>query len=141
MQPLIFQELDTMERIRTLESNADNIEEKFTYDKVLTEYEIAEEESGFAAVHIEIERLEAKKKDLVEQLSAEIKAKRKVADKSLLKIRTGREEVTETVYEIRDEVDEMIGVYNMHGVLISERPMRPNERQRRFNFSADSKVS
>lgn len=143
MQHYIFPDLGQIERIRMLEDNSDDVVEQFTYDRVLTDEEKQEEQELFSAVHIELARMEAEKKQLVERLNADIKVKRTIAEKTLLKIKNGREEVTETVYVIHDEDEQKVGTYNYRGELISERPMRSGERQRRMRFPnfSDEKVT
>ena len=139
MQHLLFYDLDQIERIRMLEDNSDDILEAYSYDRVLTDDEKQEEQESFAQTHIEIARLEGEKKEIVDRLNQELKVKRIIADKALLKIKTGREEVTETVYVIHDEDEQRVGTYNFRGELIAERPMRSGERQRRMKFPQSDK--
>lgn len=139
MQHLLFYDLDPVERIRMLEDNSDDVLEAYSYDRVLTDDEKNEEQEKFAQFHIELSRLENEKKEIVDRLNQELKVKRIVADKALLKIKTGREEVTETVYVIHDEEEQRVGTYNFRGELIAERPMRSGERQRRMRFPQSDK--
>lgn len=134
MSPFLFQDESAVERIRHLESNAADIVEAYNYERLLTDEDVADEQAAFAELHIEIARLEAEKRETLEALNHEIKTKRKVADAGLVKIKTRREDVTETVYMIRDEEAQVIGTYNQDGVLIAERPMRAAERTYRMKF-------
>lgn len=133
MEQILFQDLDTIERIVTLESNADDIIEGYTYDRVLTDEEISDLETDFAALHIEMDRLVAEKKEWLEMKNAEIKAKQKAAAATMKMIRTRREEVTETVYVLSDE--KSIGTYNHRGELVSSKPKRGGDRQYRMPLS------
>jgi len=135
MKQLIFQDKTTIERLNLLEGNADDVIEGYYYERVLTEEQVIEEQEAFARTHIELQNLEEEKRQIVEGLNEQIKIKKKLAEKSLQMIKTGREEVKETVYVINDEDEGKIGTYNHRGELIAERPMRGAERQRKMRFS------
>lgn len=125
----LFPDLDPVDRIHYLESNAVDILENEVYDRPLSEEEIADEKTGFAKMHMELNRLEQEKKDTVEALSNQIKSLKKDADKSLQKIKTGKEEQRGTLYEIQDFEAMQIGIYNKDGQLVGSRPMTAKERQ------------
>lgn len=131
MQSLIFQDQDNLQRIRYLESNAADIVDDFFYERVLTDEDIAEEQAKFSELHIEIGRIEAEKAAAVAVFNADIKKRKLAAERALMLVKTKRQEVRETVYLIRDEEDNKIGTYNMHGELISEHPMQKTERGER----------
>lgn len=139
MQNLIFQDIDsTVERIRMLESIAFDITESYNYLRTLSEDEIADEQTVFSEEHLALERIETRKRELMEEINAEIKVHRLRAQKALEKIRTRREDVTETVYIIQDFDSRQIGIYNNRGELIHERNMRANEMQHKMNFDVQS---
>lgn len=139
MDSLIFQDLDQLSRIRILESNAADIVDGFSYDRVLNEEDVADEQAKFSNLHIEMVRIEAEKAAAVALWNAELKKRRTLAEQSLQLIKTKRQEVLETVYVIRDEVENKVGTYNMHGELITERPMRKTERgERQYRMNLNS---
>jgi hypothetical protein len=47
-------------------------------------------------------------------------------------IGTGVKEVTEGLYLLEDQQEGQMGYYNACGVLIRQRPLRPNEKQFRI---------
>ncbi len=67
MDQLIFQHLNTMERIRIMDDNAYKILDSYEYDRVLTEEEVAEYEHEYAQTSIEITRLQEELKALIGQ--------------------------------------------------------------------------
>lgn len=132
MNERIFQDLDTLSRIRALEDNALDIAEDYSYHRPLSDEEVADLRNEFAEKHIEIENLEKKKAALLAEVNTELKAKKATAARALAMIRTGKEEVSGTVYFIQDFDAGKIKVYDAEGILISERPMKQADRQARM---------
>ena len=54
--------------------------------------------------------------------------------KILSDLKKGGEHIIEECYEIHDEEEKQVGIYNKLGELISQRPMRPDERQQAIPF-------
>ena len=133
MQPLIFQHLGTVERIRILEDNASKILESHEYEYVLSAEEIQEEEHDHAQKSIEIARLEEEKKELLKELNEDLKKKKEFAASILEKVRSGRDRVVERCFVLEDEATGNLGTYNCHGQLISETPARIGQ-QRSIKF-------
>ena len=137
MLQLIFQDESAIERIRHLEDNASEVLPNYNYERILTQEEIAEQREAFSTDHIELGKIERAKSEALAQFNASLKnVKLKAADR-LTKIRTGREEVTETVYVIQDFEEGKVGIYNQNGELISEKPMRGADRQLRIQTVKD----
>lgn len=135
MDQLIFQEYPDLDRIRILESNAVEQKDGYRYERVLSDEDVAERETEFAEKHIEIAKLEQEKADYVAKMNAQIKELKTVANQKLDQIKTRREDTTGKVYVLHDELDQRVGIYSPHGELISERPMKKEERQHRLQFS------
>lgn len=76
MNERIFQDLDTLSRIRALEDNALDIAEDYSYHRPLSDEEVADLRNEFAEKHIEIENLEKKKAALLAEVNTELKAKK-----------------------------------------------------------------
>lgn len=75
MTERIFQDLDTLSRIRALEDNALDIAEDYSYHRPLSDAEVADLRNEFAEKHMEIENLEKKKAVLMAEINTELKLK------------------------------------------------------------------
>lgn len=129
MQSLIFQQLETLERIQILEENAHEIIPAYEYDKVLSEEDLAEIKTEYAEAMIEVERLLEEKQRVMEEINEQLKGKKKFAKIELEKIRTRRERVTEKCFVIQDDVTGDFGTYNAQGQLLHERKARKGEQK------------
>lgn len=134
MERLLFQDMDAMDRINALRSNADDIIDTYNYDRPLSEEDLAEEKSIFAEAHIKIGRLTAEKKEMAVEFDDKIKIEKKLAAAAIAKIRSKRHNVTETVYLIEDLAEGKTGLYNHRGELIEEKQVK-NTGQHRMNFN------
>jgi len=119
-----------IENMSFMESNADEIVERYSYQRILTDEEIDHEKDEFAAKSILIAQLEEEKTRIMTEINERLKVQKSLATKSLTLIRVGRMEVSETVYLIKDEHEGKIGTYTSTGELLSERALKPTERQR-----------
>lgn len=129
MQSLIFQQLETLERIQILEENAHEILPAYEYDKVLTDEDLIEIREQYAETMIEVEKLLEEKQRVLEEINEQLKGKKRVAKTELDKIRTGRERVTEKCFIIQDDVTGDFGTYNAQGQLLHERKARKGEQK------------
>lgn len=129
MQSLIFQQLETLERIQILEENAHEILPAYEYDKVLTDEDLIEIREQYAETMIEVEKLLEEKQRVLEEINEQLKGKKRVAKTELEKIRTGRERVTEKCFVIQDDVTGDFGTYNAQGQLLNERKARKGEQK------------
>ncbi len=129
MQSLIFQQLETLERIQILEENAHEILPAYEYDKVLTDEDLIEIREQYAETMIEVEKLLEEKQRVLEEINEQLKGKKRVAKTELEKIRTGRERVTEKCFVIQDDVTGDFGTYNAQGQLLHERKARKGEQK------------
>ena len=129
MQSLIFQQLETLERIQILEENAHEILPAYEYDKVLTDEDLIEIREQYAETMIEVEKLLEEKQRVLEEINEQLKGKKRVAKTELDKIRTGRERVTEKCFVIQDDVTGDFGTYNAQGQLLHERKARKGEQK------------
>lgn len=121
-----------MDNIQFMNDNADDIQENYSYQKTWDEDELAAEKDKFTALSISIQQITEEKERIMAEINKRLKVKKELAKKSLMLLRTGRMEVSETVYFIKDEVEGKIGTYNQNGVLLSERPLKATERQRKI---------
>lgn len=130
-----------IDNIAFMRDNADDIQEAYTYQRILTEDEIQAEKNEYADLSIQIEQIEEEKQRIMSEINERLKIKKSLAKKSLMLFRIGRMEVTDTVYFIKDEKENKIGTYDSNGVLLTERPMKATERQRKmFNNNLNYKT-
>ena len=133
MDKFIFQGKTQAERIQILRDNAYKISEE-TYYKNLTEDELSERKDLYSSKAIDVNKLENDLKDLKDEYSAEIKPLKKEMSGILLEVKMQSQQVTEEVYQIADYDENYMGTYNAEGELISQRPLRKDERQLRMNL-------
>jgi hypothetical protein len=132
MNDLIFQELQPLARIQALEDNANEVIQDFVYQRPMSEEELDNLREEFATLHIEMKVIKAKMAAAVAEFKKELKEKETSANAYLTTIRTGREEISGTVYLIQDFGTGKILYYNEEGLLVSERTMLAREKQRRI---------
>ena len=125
----IFQNLSALERVQALEDNALDVVHGFTYQRELTDEELADIRIEFATSHLDLKQLDAQKAELLAEINGKIKNLKLQAASQLQMIETGREPLTGTVYFLQDFDANKIRIYDADGYMVAERPMRGNERQ------------
>ena len=134
MKQHILPELDRFDRIRVMMENATRIQERFEYERNLTEEQVAELQADFSGNAIEQQKLEAERKLLLEEISEKLKPLKKAAKPMLLKIKNRRETVIEKVYVLEDDNTGELGTYNMDGELLRVDPPQAGDiRALKFN--------
>ncbi|AMD85099.1 hypothetical protein SAMN05444369_101311 [Capnocytophaga haemolytica] len=116
------------ERVRLLRDNAVKMEE-LSYPKTLSSEQLSEMKDELAKQDISLQKLEDEKKEVTADYAQRIKVAKAERNVVLHSIRTGVQEVTETVYLIDDQDERKMYVYNEDGDLISSRPLKQEERQ------------
>lgn len=134
---LIFQDLSTLERIRSLEDNAETILEDFAYELPLDDDEINEANGEYTAREMEILKIQADKARVVAEYNAKLKGFSAQQEKLLQEIKTRRREFRGTCYEIVDESEGTILTYNQNGELIGKRPARMYQRKAHLRTGTD----
>ena len=141
MDSIIFPDSTIIERIAQLEATAVDQIENHTYYRQLTPDEIADEQVCFSALHIDIQRTNERKRQIMAEFSAELKLLTEKAKLALAKVEQGRELITETVYVVQDFDEKLVGYYNNRGQLIETHKMLAKEMQHGIQFPAMAKVS
>lgn len=131
----LFQDYGPVERLRMLESNAEQIIEKYSFERRLTEEELAARRADFAQKTIEVEAEIEELKSVVAETNATIKLRKRGNANLLNEIRWQREERTEKVFCVQDFEENKIGLYTADGTLIETRRMEPGQRQMRLTAS------
>lgn len=131
MDKQLFGDYPENERFRLLSDNADRKEE-MTYPVELTGEELNEVKDQFIKTTVEMKKLEDQLSDFKEWYKGQMKPLK--LDYSLLQeqLRYKVVEVTEDVMYIADQDEGNMGIYSPKGKLISQRPLKSNERQMRI---------
>lgn len=128
MDKTLGHDLEGLKRQNFLQNNCDKIEEigfmrKFTPDQ------ISEMKEDLAEVSIKIQEIEARKKELLKEIKAELDP---LTDNKLELIGRLKEKAVftrEKCYKFINHVDREVGYYDMNGILVEERTARPDESQ------------
>lgn len=113
---------------RWLSNMADEILEGYSYHADLDADELAAERETFAALSIQIAQIEEEKQRVMAEINERLKKVKGQAGVSLMLIRTGRREVIGTAYQLTDEKLGRIGIFDVHGNLLSSRPKSGNRK-------------
>lgn len=128
MIPDHVKQMSPMQRLEWLEANADETEEK-TYQKRISDddrsflnHDLAENLVELNRKEDELKAVKENYKEIMDPIKTEIK-------NIVSKMRTGAEEVTDTVYHLRDYDKQRVYEYDRDGNEILTRPMKAEERQ------------
>lgn len=124
-------ELSDKERIMILQQNADKIEQT-TYQKPLSEEELATRRELLTDNSIRLGDLEEAKKEATRQYKDQIYPLKSDNKQILVEIRTKQARVDGTLYHMANHEDGMMETYDEQGELVASRRLRPDERQQRI---------
>ncbi|MDV4026363.1 hypothetical protein CMT52_18705 [Elizabethkingia anophelis] len=129
MEQNIFAEsMSAKDRIDNLEAMASFIEET-SYYKKLTPEEIDVKRETLTENYIKISELEANKKSYVESIKNEQKPLLAENVELLQILKTKSEKITGKLYLVDDQEKGMMYSYDETGTLITQRRLRPDEKQ------------
>jgi hypothetical protein len=128
MERSILQNVSPEERLEQLKAVAEKTE-VFTYPRELSMGELEELKNELSQNCITIDAEDEKKKEMMENYKAAVNPLKQQNRKILQMVRTGSEEVTDSVFLLKDLELEKMGYYNKEGVLVFERRLRPDEMQ------------
>jgi hypothetical protein len=120
---------DLEERKNFLIDNADAVVE-IDYHKSFESDELAQKEREFAKKSIRVANLEEEISKFKEKINEELKPLREETKTLLSDIKSKGRLVHEKCYQILDEEERMVGIYNAEGFLISSRPATKDELQK-----------
>lgn len=121
-------ELSLAEREKALQKEATKTESR-QYARTVDHAEIAMEEKRYANNAIEVNTLSTKMKNTVEEYKGKIKGLEEKMVEQLEVIRSGKRDVTGTLYGVPDYKAGMMSFYSANGELISSRELLDQERQ------------
>ncbi|WP_440881432.1 hypothetical protein [Tenacibaculum sp. C7A-26P2] len=131
MEQQILQTDNPKERIQILKDTCVKTE-TFTYPKQLSNEELELEKHNFTQHAITVEIADKKLQEAKEIHKSETKPVKEEMKTQISKIRSGIEEVTETVFLLDEQDEGKMGYYNSQGVLVYERLLMQDERQLRI---------
>lgn len=129
MEKVLAQEYGPKERIQFLKDNADAVEE-LGYQKPLTEDEIINLKEELTETSIKIADINAAKSEAIRAYNDELKPLEKTRAKNIESLKNRSEFRTEDCYKFIDHDAGEVGYYNEDGLLVYQRAILPNERQK-----------
>lgn len=133
MDKVIGQEYDADYRKTFLKDNCDKIE-PVGYMKEFSAEEIGTMKDQLAEVSIEIDDIETAKKEAMAEFKDQIKPLAEEKATLLQNIKQRAIFTNEDCFKFTDYDGKQVGYYNSEGVLISSRPMKPDEYQMTFRL-------
>ena len=127
MEKLLLQDMDPVERIKTLEDSADKMEE-LNYTKPFTKEQLLIFKDELSTTMIELNVIEDEFKEVKDGFKAKMKPLKEETKALLTDIKNKAEFVKEKCYVMYD--GDSAGYYNAEGVLVYQRPLLPGEKQK-----------
>ncbi|OIQ16563.1 MAG: hypothetical protein BM557_09625 [Flavobacterium sp. MedPE-SWcel] len=129
MEKQIAKDCSDAERLEILEASAFKVEKNYSYTRELEQGELQDRQTTLSQNMIKIDVAKQELKEARDKYKADAKPLENENNAVLQEIRTRSEEVVDTVYLLKDEEHERMGVYSKEGALLLERALLPNERQ------------
>jgi hypothetical protein len=127
MEKKLLQDVPLKERIETLESSADKVE-NFSYTKPFTPDQILVFKDELSTTMIELDVIEDEFKEIKDEYKDKMKPLEQQTKSLLTKIKNKAEFLTEKCYVMVEGKE--VGYYNSAGELIYQRPLLPGEQQK-----------
>ena len=116
----------------TLESISDNVSNE-SYIKNLSPKEIKEKQAELSTVCILINDIEIEKKEAMDEFKAQLKDPNMDKSALLSSIKLKAEERKGNLYSIADQINGFIYIFDVEGVCVESRQLKPTERQLSIN--------
>ena len=129
MEKFLGQDFNPRERVQFLKDNADAVEE-LGYNKPLTQDEIINLKEELTNNSIRIADIQQQKKDADDAFNAQLKPLEKNRKEAITMLKNRSEFRTEECYKFIDHESGEVGYYNTDGMLVYQRGILPNERQK-----------
>jgi len=121
-------ELTPDERLMVMQENSVKVEET-TYQKILTEDELAIRHEELASNYIKLSSIDDEKKSVMADFKLRITPLAEANKTLLSEIKTKQTTVDGTLYHMANYEDGFMETYDHEGMLISTRRLRPEEKQ------------
>ena len=125
---VLGQEYNPSDRIKFLKDNCDVIEE-LGYTKQYDNEKIEELKDQLVDTSIQMRDVKADKKDATKMYNEQIKQLEERSEEVTKGLKEKAEFVNETCYRFLDQETREVGFYNTEGLLVLQRPARPEEMQ------------
>ena len=132
----IYQDLDPEARVKALANTAIK-RESITYQHEFTEEELNDKRKELAEIVTELVDMEEEKKSYMEGLNAKKKDKEVARNELVNQLKKGGESRFDGCWKFADYDNRTVGYYDANGILVSERPMTPDEYQREMQFNEE----
>ncbi|MGL6008511.1 MAG: hypothetical protein ACRC1D_03565 [Culicoidibacterales bacterium] len=106
-----------------MRSIAEEVHDDYPYQHQLTDEEVQEQEQFFASNSISIAVVEEDKARVMREYNDKIKRMKGQGLAALHLIRTRRREISGTVYEIIDRQERRVGIFDVNGRILQQRPL------------------
>ena len=125
---VLGQEYNPSDRIKFLKDNCDVIEE-LGYTKQYDNEKIEELKDQLVDTSIQMRDVKADKKDATKMYNEQIKQLEERSEEVTKGLKEKAEFVNETCYRFLDQETRTVGFYSAEGLLVLQRPARPEEMQ------------
>ena len=125
---VLGQEYNPSDRIKFLKDNCDVIEE-LGYTKQYDNEKIEELKDQLVETSIQMRDVKADKKDATKMYNEQIKQLEERSEEVTKGLKEKAEFVNETCYRFLDQETRTVGFYSAEGLLVLQRPARPEEMQ------------
>lgn len=128
MDKALGQNMSADKRVTFLKDNCERIE-SLGYMKQFTQGELAEFKDEVSELAIELNDIAEEKKEMMKEFKARMEPLQERQAELLKNIKTKAEFVKEDCFKFVDHDARQVGYYNAKGILVEERPARPDEAQ------------
>ena len=136
-KPQQLKALPEQERVDNLIAACDKVEDNASYTKVYTEEEMTDFRADFANKAIKLKMEKDETADEIKVLKNHIKELEKENNALLNILQAGREFSTGTLYWFFDHDTNTAVAFDKSGSIVTERKLRPEERQIKLKLAAN----
>lgn len=135
MEKAIGQEYQGSQRIQFLQDNSEGREE-ISYMRRFTPDEIAGFKDHLSEVAIQMNDIEEAKAEAMKAFKDELEPLKEEKKELLSNLKNKARLTKEKCFKLIDQQEGRVGYYNSEGILVEERPIKPEERQLTFKIGA-----
>lgn len=137
MDQFLFAELTDDQREQQLEAISEGKEE-MDYSVLLTQEELTEKKSLLTTCVIKEARLADRKKEVLDEIKEELQPIIEEKKQLLTEIKSGTIQEKGVCFKVVDMNTHLVGYYNRKGMLVYQRPMTMDDRQKVIKMAANS---
>lgn len=129
MDKFLGQEIPEDKRKSFLSDNCDSVE-RMGYTRHFSPDELNQKKEELAEISIKIAEIEEAKKEAMAQFKEQLRPNEDERKRLLDELKHKSEYVVDDCYKFIDHEERMVGYYDQYGVLVSSRPIMPQEMQK-----------